>query len=329
MMGAIGLSGKRNILVFGIIYALYVAFIYSVAEAAVYTRQHSDTIVSDENILASDINDELDAIAVVVNGIDSGNITDNSILYEDHAATSSAKVNSRKHGCKLSLSGSTVIQINPPCDIVHNSLRGTISATASVNLTDDIDTGAAATGTNYFVYGAANSSAGIDFQISATEPEIKTRSKIGDSTKRYIGSFRSDNSTATNIVDFIKNGVKTIFNISPTTVADQLDSQTLGSSQTLPGTYWESPGFVRELLFNYEIDASSFPAICRIVFGNNPIFVVEANANDYIVNTLEAPVWVLNDVNRTRRLVQYQSVSNCNNVRLMMRGWIEPLELHQ
>lgn len=306
---------------------ILLAFLFSIsAQAAVYTRQHSDTIVSDKVVLSDDLNDELDAIQTAVNGIDSGNITDGTVLAEDQAATSSALFLSRKQGCHLSRSSTTIIQINPPCEIFHNSLRGIITATAQVNLTDDLDTGAAATGTNYFVYGAPNTSASIDFQISATEPEVLNRTKLGDSTRRYIGSFRSDGSTATNIVDFVQVGNVVEFVSDSAFIS--LDSKTFTSSDAVYN--WNAPNFIRDLLFTYEIDPGSYQSICIVDFTDiSQRLSVYANSEADRIQTWPWPVPIIPNTNGPQITAKFTAISTCRNVRIGFRGWVEPMELHE
>lgn len=306
---------------------LLLAFLYFslAANAAVYTRQHSDTIVDGKKIIADDINDELDAIAAAVNSIDSGNISDGSILTEDFAATSSATFTTRKRGCLFTTPSSNklAIEINPPCEILHDSKRGTLVATRQITISSNGLGDFAATGTVYYIYGNATASAEISFHFSRTPPNVLTASKANDPKQRFIGSTITSQAS-TNFIDMIHTGTRYFLN-SIDEQDDIYDPVPLSTSQQTK--YWRIPEFARRATFAYEIDPGNNSSATCIVNFNVPVEVQASNATAMRGVLTYEPFVNAGDRN-VKRLVDYDAVSNCSGISLGVKGWEEPQSLH-
>ncbi len=236
------------------------------ATSATISRQHADTIQSGKKINASDINDELNTIQNAINGaldtdnlldggVASADIADFAIVTSKIATASSGYIKNKKVGCTLSPNGtiSTTIDVRAPCELYIDGVRGTLSATSSVSLVSDLDTGAAAADTFYFVYGLITDGI-ISLEASVTEPLVNTTRKNGTSTKKYIGSVKTRGGD-TNILKFKQIGNHIIFSepSQTTNISVVMGTGSRQSKQLSP-----LPGFVDGVvMFLLATDTSS------------------------------------------------------------------------
>lgn len=175
---------------------------------------------------ADKVDAEFDNIIATVNGnLDSDNFADGAIATADIAASAviASKIaagavtlpklatgtavttwlHDYRKGCGLNFASGGEIFIGTPCELVVDGSKGRITATQSVYTLTGMDTGSIAANKVYYVYGAPNASNSIDFQISLATPTVTTARKSSDSTKRYLGSLRTQFST-TKVSDFVQ-----------------------------------------------------------------------------------------------------------------------------
>lgn len=310
------------------------------AFGAAYVRQHSDTIVSDRKILASDLSDEFNAIVTSVNGIDSSNITDGSLTATDFAATSTAVTLNKKAGCDFSVSsdGSGVksVDIKPPCEVFMDGLRGFITATESISLISNLSDGGIASKKFFHIY-AQRSGSDLNFHFSEVAPTLATARKRTVSTDRYIGTVRTCDSTH-DIVRFRRAGANRFQWVQGNdgsgnnracasgnltaleSLIATLDSHTVTGSFTTPNTF-------ESVMLRYRVDVGTpFNGQCE--FGMNDgvatqqIVVIATGGNVGMINTPVDPA----DISNAR----IRNIDDCNlGGDLRVVGWEEPYSLHQ
>lgn len=321
-------------------YFLALLLIPQVVFGALASRQHSDTIVEDKLVVGSDVADELDHLVGVINTLDSANVADGTIVAADAAATSSLFSADRKLGCNIeritAISGLKTIQINPPCELVIDGIRGVLSATTSVNMIDDLE-GTLSTSTFYYVYG--NVDAGVlTFEVSENEPVVGTARKSTDSTYKYIGTVRTQDATQ-DLAQFRQVGNQFFLEPIDATEVDGIVTGLVatpptggvaaGTDQTL-----SVPRHIREVWLKWTafFDAS-YPAHCAFYLQNDiePYFNAIAAGTGSQSGFIPKPVPVqldgalveLNDV-------AIENIANCTqggNVRV--RGWVDPPYFHK
>lgn len=303
-------------------------FVSTLAYGAIYQRQHADTIVSDKKILADDLNDEFNAILTAVNGIDASNIVNGSIGVNQLAATSSAVMTNRKIGCGLAYAGITPsVNVEPPCEIAIDGVRGVITATENVSAVTDLENGTLAAQTFYYVY-ARISGASLDFKMSVTPPVSATTRKVGDSTAKYVGTVRTGNGTS-NFMAFFQNGNEFVFDTSDVTIDSTPGTlaATLTTSQSNFTT--GTPPHFESVLLRYSAYVSGFPAQCEFqvsnAFPSYHAIVIATGGHIGVV-----PFWVPLQASGTLTAMKYVNRDDCitgGDVRVL--GWQDPLSFHE
>lgn len=333
----------------------------SLSMGAVVVRQHTATIQPDLPILATDLNDEFNALVAGINGIDSTNVTGGSLTQTNFAATSTAISLNKRTGCRMrpatdiTLTGGvglSQVSIEPPCEIFMDGVRGFITATQTIALTTNMDNGLTPNPkTFYFVYATRNNSS-LLFEFSANAPDITTARMAGTAATqtgaRYIGTVRTldqSNTAGSNawIANFIQDGnhgywsqdtvVPNILLSSGSTVPQQglvgaLTTATASVTLTVP------QHFVRGK-FRYRGFPSAFPAGCNFNFSGFDLSyqsVVVATGNNNNVGIV--PYWIrIASENSAVRSIPAASMANnsgsCFLGDLTLMGWEEPLTLYQ
>jgi len=306
--------------------------ITSIAMAGTYTRQAEDNIVDGLKINAADLNNEFDAIQSAVNAIDTTNVTDGSLTSDDYAATSTAVITNRKLGCETQRAGTSSVNVLKPCELSIDGVRSILTADTSVSLITDLDTGAMATSTFYYIYGSDNSG-GISFEFSTTEPDYDDARKSGTDTKKYIAAVRTMDDDL-DIIDYQQIGERFIWNVDDVSesAGAEADLQ-LNFVTTVNATSSSSfvtPTFIDAALLQYEAFASSFSAQCNFVFPLNThlhqfqAIVVATGSNGHI-GYIPFPVEAVSG----EVTMNIKDVSNCESGRVTFRGWIDPPHFHR
>ena len=313
------------------LFFLFLFIICLNATGGTISRQHSDTIQSGKKINASDLNDEFNTIHAVINGaIDTDNILDGGVASADLAAfsvvtskiatASSAYIKNSKIGCMTSSADTTTTQIRLPCEVYMDGVRGTLTATESVTLVgnEDLDTGSVIADTWYFIYVSIINGV-LGFEISVTEPEIATTRKIGDSTRKYIGSMRSTGG-AGQIQGFSQDN--NVYQFSTTTVISSL-SKTLTTTSTT--RVFDIPGIFTNLYFQSSFGDSP-PEEC-VVRLNDYVFIYNTGAAfDIYINPHPIPIFPPDFSVKTKFL---DPVGTCSSLVISIKGYIEDAALHQ
>lgn len=326
------------------------------AFAAIVVRQHSATIQPDLKILASDLNDEFNNLVTGVNTIDSTNVVAGSLTQTNVAATSTMISLNKRTGCKIrpaseptGNAGSqlTQISIDPPCEIFMDGLRGFITATQSISLTSNLDTGLTPTSsTFYYIYATRNSSS-LLFEFSANVPDITTARMQGtaatQTASRYIGTVRtidpSSVATMTNVIANFVNDGNHYYWLQDGNVYPGSTNPSTGLLSTLTTTAANKtltvPQHFKRALFQYRGYASAFPAGCTFNFstGNDLPFsaLVIATGNSNNIGVVPQWIKIATENSSTREI---PSASMTNNVNcflgdLKVIGWEEPYTLYQ
>lgn len=300
----------------------------AVAYGSVYTRQHSATIVDGKKILASDLNDEFNAIATAVNSIDSSNTTSGGLGSVSFAATSSAISLNKKTGCDFSVladfTGTKTVQIKPPCEIFIDGNRGFITATTSISILTDQDGFAPSFATFYYIYASRNSSS-LSFQFSTTAPTLATTRKQTNSNAKYVGTIRTCDAS-TDLVSVSREAANQFaLGACPdgSVASTNLVSISLGGAA---GSSFSVPNTVSKVQLKYSAYVTPFPAQCDFNLGGSgesqlsfqAIFAATGNATGLMPGFYSpAALTVTNRV-------------NCGlggQVRVVK--WQEPVGLHQ
>jgi len=311
--------------------------ITSIAMAGTYTRQAEDNIVDGLRIDAADINNELDAIQSAVNAIDTTNVTDGSLTTDDYAATRSAVVLDKKYGCELQRSATDSVQVLRPCELVISGSRSLLTATQTVSLATDLDTGSGAAGTYYYVYGADNSG-DITFEFSTTAPQYVNSKKTGDTSKKYIGVVRTLDSSV-DIMDFKQYGNKFMWELTYTEGQDALTNLQLNRNATdaSSDSSFVTPLSAQAYILQYEAFVNAFPGQCSFEYteagnGHSNYFqaIVLATGNNGHVGYFPNPVPAADIGGFGPAInVNVNDISNCHSGRVTIRGWIDPAHFHQ
>lgn len=306
--------------------------ISAVAYGSIYTRQHSATIVNGKKILASDLNDEFNAIATAVNNIDGSNVTNGSLGVNVFAATSSAVSLNKKSGCTFStaqdITGTKTIEIAPPCEIFIDGTRGYITATQSISLLSDLVDGSLATANFYYIYATRNSSAALTFTFSQEPPILATARKLTDSSARYVGTVRTCDATTDIVTISTRKQAPNHFAWSPGLCNGAPDDSLTGliaTANTVSAPNLTVPNTFKslEMKATAYTDAS-YPAQCSFEATSFPAahepVVVATGGNVSLV-----PFGVLPSSGFT-----VQNTANCTvGGDLRVVGWWEPVSLHQ
>lgn len=312
---------------------LILATVSTVAYGSIYVRQHAASIQPGKKILASDLNDEFNAIATAVNSIDGSNIVSGSIGVNALAATSSAITLNKKFGCRMSIlvdaTGTKSINVYPPCEINMDGVRGYVTATQSASLLTDLTEGSLAFSTFYYVYATINSSAGLTFKFSTTAPSLITTRKSTDTSAKYVGTIRTCDAT-TDIVTFTSNfQAANQVNIFPSSClggSDSLTGMIATGNAGSPGYFGTLPETIRYMKLGYTAFAGpSYPAQCVYNaggMGNYNAIVVAATGNN--TGIMSEPGFNGNGG------VSVGNAANCaagGSAKIV--GWWEPPQLHQ
>lgn len=291
------------------------------AYGGIISRQHSDTIQSGKKIIADDLNDEFNVIHNEINGsLDTNNIADESLLIDDIAQTESAYVLNSKRGCDFDRATAGEISIRPPCEIYLDGKRGAITATESVIVAASLDTGSLSAATFYYVYGFINNDE-IDFEISATVPLVRTTRKTGDTTRRFIGTIRTEDAD-TDVSLFSKNGNRYYFRgTRPTTgLQSALSTSAADTIFTLPNT-------TESVILEYATTVGGTDAVCLITpYDVFPAIQYRSGASAAGDDIYPFPVPVFDGILLNS---SYTNTNNCSSVTITVFGYIEHQNLHQ
>jgi len=291
------------------------------AHGATISRQHSDTIATGKKILASDLNDEFNNILSGVNGnLNQANLIDRGVTGPKIATASGAYIKNRKHGCELNVGADgTSVDVEVPCELYLDGERGRLLATGNVTLANIEDGSLSAR--FFYIYGRIANGL-ITLASSATEPDLDTTRKNGDTTAKYMGSVFSRDGSGT-VLKFRKNGNEYMFFDSnePAVFAKAIAS---GASQY----EFSTPVFVTDAIMDLTGTVSSSAGVCIVLINDGESFITErmhfatGTSGRYRIGHIIP-------LTNTRITSTSFSGTNCDAVTLTLRGYKEPEVLHK
>lgn len=177
------------------------------------TKAEADKVDAEFDNIISTINGNIDSTNILDGGIATADLGSNSVTTAKMSNSSvtllkmatgaNGYIKDYRHGCNPVFDSSVTqsVKIDTPCQVIIDGWYGQLAAQASGVI---LDSGTMAGNNVYYVYGAVNGQNSVDFEFSAATPNTITFRKPSDSTKRYLGSFITNNAAA--ILNFKRIG---------------------------------------------------------------------------------------------------------------------------